>query len=258
MSMTFRIAVTNQKGGAGKTTTSINLAGALAARGHRVLGIDLDPQGHFTEGVGYDELYDANTTSMYDVLINIGESRLINDVIVAGEEFDVVPSHVDMFKLEGELTTARRREERLGMELDALETNYDYVIIDCPPNLGPITDNAILAARNLVIPAPTRSTAIRAMEILFDQIDVLSETYDVPITQLAVVANEVTTDSEADEMLEWFGDVFGDTIPVFEIRKRVALQRAWNNGVSIFEHAEECDMKAVYDDLAAHIEEISA
>ena len=253
----MRVAISNQKGGAGKTTTAINLAGGLAARGHSVLGIDVDPQGHFTEGVGFDELYDADIDSMYNVMTDISNSELINDVIVEGAEFDVIPSHVDMFKLEGELTTARRREERLGMALDALETEYDFVIIDCPPNLGPITDNAILAARNLVIPAPTRSTAIRAMEILFDQIEVLSETYEVTISQLAVVANEVTTDSEADEMLDWFGDVFGDAVPVYEIRKRVALQRAWNNGVSIFEHEEECDMEAVYDDLAAHIEEVA-
>ena len=252
--MTLRIAVSNQKGGAGKTTTAINVAGALNERGHRVLLVDLDPQGHATEGLGLEDLYDEDILSLYDVLIDIGESDSFPDLVREHEEMDVVPAHVDMFKLEGELTTARRREERLGMALDSVGEEYDYVIVDCPPNLGPLVDNALLACRNVIIPAPTRSTAIRAFEILFDQIDILKETFDIDIVPLAIVANEATTDSESDEMLDWFADVAGD-LPVFEVRKRVALQRAWNAGVSIFAHDEECDMTAVYLDLAAYLED---
>ncbi|MFC6823485.1 ParA family protein [Halopelagius fulvigenes] len=249
-----RIAVSNQKGGAGKTTTAINVAGALAERGHGVLLVDADPQGHATEGLGYEDEYDTEALSLYDVLIDIAETDRFPELIRHHEEFDVVPAHVQMFKLEGELTTARRREERLSMAFDSLEHEYDFVIVDCPPNLGPLVDNALLACRRVLIPAPTRTTAIRALEILFDQIEILAETFDVSIHPVALVANEVTTDSEAEKMLEWFDDVLGEGVPVFEVRKRVALQRAWNNGVSIFAHPEECDMTGVYDDVAAYLE----
>lgn len=251
----MRLAVSNQKGGAGKTTTAINVAGALATRGHDVLVVDIDPQGHATEGLGFEDAYDADVLSLYDILIDISATDRFPELVREHAEFDVVPAHVDMFKLEGELTTSRRREERLSMAFDALEETYDYILVDCPPNLGPLVDNALLACQNVLIPAPTRTTAIRALEILFDQIDVLGDTFDVEITPVAIVANEVTTDSEAEKMLDWFDDVTGGGVPVFEVRKRVALQRAWNNGVSIFAHGEECDMTSVYDDIAAYLED---
>ncbi len=254
--MEKRIAITNQKGGVGKTTLTINIAGALSKQGKEVLVVDLDPQGHATEGLGLQDMYEKEPPSLYDILVNLEGKASINDLIVNHEEFDVVPSNIDMFNAEPELTTSMRSRERLSMALDSLEKAYDYALVDCPPSLGNLTDNAVLACRNVLIPAQAEGTSIRALEILFDQIDTLEETYDQDIEELALVANRVEEDNEAKEMMEWFNDTFEERFPIYEVRKRVALKRAWNNGVSIFNHNEDCDMEEVFDDIANYLEEV--
>jgi chromosome partitioning protein len=143
------------------------------------------------------------------------------------------------------------------MALQHLEHDYEFVIVDCPPSLGNLTDNALLACRNILIPALAEGTSIRALEILFDQIDTLEQGFEVEIDDVGVVANRVENDGEAKEMMDWFEDTFGGRLPVWEIRKRVALKRAWANGASIFEHDEECDMEAVFDEIAQHLEEVA-
>ena len=255
----MRIGVTNQKGGAGKTTTTLNVAGALNHLGNDVLVIDLDPQGHATEGLGFEDLYDdPDRDSLFDVLPDLDRMDELEQLIVAHQEVDVVPSHERMINAEDELANVMKREERLNMLLDesGADQGWDYVLVDCPPNLGVLTDNAIVATGNVLIPAQAKSTSIRAIELLFKQLRSIESAFG-PVDELALVANEVEVDGEADEMMEWFRDVFEDKegCAVFEVRKRVALQRAWNNGVSIFEHEEESDMEEVYLDVARHLEE---
>jgi chromosome partitioning protein len=254
--MTTTIAVTNQKGGVGKTTVTINVAGALAERGHEVLVIDLDPQGHATEGLGLTDEYEADPPHLGSALANLDETKQITATIREHQEVDVIPSNIDMFTLETDLTGAMRSRERLSLVFDALDSAYEYVLVDCPPSLGHLTDNALLASQNVLIPALAEGTSIRALEILYDQIDTLAAGYDAEITEVGLVANRVEQDGEAEEMLEWFETTVGDRMPVWEVRKRVALKRAWNNGVSIFAHEEECDMERVFDEIAASLEEI--
>jgi len=255
----MRIGVTNQKGGAGKTTTTLNVAGALNQLGNDVLVIDLDPQGHATEGVGFEDLYDdPDRDSLFDVLPDLDRMGDLEQLVVEHQEVDVVPSHERMINAEDELANVMKREERLNMLLDesGADQQWDYVLVDCPPNLGVLTDNAIVATGHVLIPAQAKSTSIRAIELLFKQLRSIESAFG-PVDELALVANEVEVDGEADEMMEWFRDVFEDKegCAVFEVRKRVALQRAWNAGVSIFEHDEECDMEEVYLDVARHLEE---
>ncbi|MEZ3118218.1 ParA family protein [Halobaculum sp. MBLA0147] len=254
-----RIAITNQKGGAGKTTTTINVAGALSRRGYDVLVIDLDPQGHATEGLGFGDSYDArDRDSLYEVLPDLDRLDELESLVVTHDEMDLVPSHQRMINIEDELANARRREERLGMLLDDADTAWDVVLVDCPPNLGILTDNAVVATGQVLIPAQARSTSIRAIEQLFRQLRSIETAFD-DVDELGLVANEVGTDGEAEEMMDWFKETFENKehCEVFEIRKRVALQRAWNNGVSIFAHGEECDMEAEYDAIAGHLEEVT-
>ncbi|MCO8244889.1 MULTISPECIES: ParA family protein [unclassified Haladaptatus] len=253
--MTTKIAVSNQKGGAGKTTTSINVAGALNQLGYDVLLIDLDPQGHATEGVGLEDEYDADVISFYDVLPDLDVIDETAQLIYEHSEMDVIPSHQDMINIEDALAGVPNRENRLNMALNKLD-EYEYIVVDCPPNLGVLTDNALLACENVLIPAQTKTTSIRALELLFKQINALEAAFDTGIQEVGLVANEVGTDNEADEMMEWFEDVFEERAPVWEIRKRVALQRAWNAGGSIFEHEEDCDMEEVYLQIAESLEGI--
>lgn len=256
--MTYKVAVTNQKGGVGKTTLTINIAGALSKKDKGVLVVDLDPQGHATEGLGLQDEYEKKPPSLYDILVDLDNKPSINDLIVEHEEFDVVPSNIDMFNAEPELTTSMRSRERLSMALDSIEKDYDYVLVDCPPSLGNLTDNAVLACRKVLIPAQAEGTSIRALEILFDQIDTLEETYGEEIEELALVANRVEEDNEAKEMMEWFKNTFEGRFPIFEIRKRVKLKRAWNEGVSIFTHNESCDMEDVFSEIAIYLEGVRA
>lgn len=253
--MTTKIAVSNQKGGAGKTTTAINVAGGLNQLGHDVLLVDLDPQGHATEGVGFEDEYETDGISLYDVLPDLDILDDLDRLINEHREMDVIPSHQNMINIEDALAGVPNRENRLKMALDNLN-DYEYIIIDCPPNLGVLTDNALLACEHVLIPAQAKTTSIRALELLFKQINALEAAFGTDIREVGLVANEVGTDNEADEMMEWFREVFNDRAPVWEVRKRVALQRAWNAGGSIFEHEEDCDMEKVYLEIADTLEDI--
>ncbi|ADJ14516.1 ParA family protein [Halalkalicoccus jeotgali] len=247
--MAKKIAITNQKGGVGKTTVAINLAGALNQVGEDVLFVDLDPQGNATEGLGFTGEYDdASGPSLYDTLLS--DQSTINDILVDHDELRLAPSNIEMFNAEPELITEMRNRERLDMALEQLDADPDYIIIDCPPWLGILTDSALLACDSIVVPGLAESTSTRAVEILFDQVDTIEENFDETIAVDAIAANRVENDGESDEMMTWFRETFEPAVPVYEIRKRVALKRAWSNGTSIFHHEEECDMGDVFLEMA--------
>src|SRR5829696_8193026 len=147
--MTRIVAVANQKGGVGKTTTAINLAASVASRGYRVLLVDFDPQGNASSGVGYTR--DRIELSIYDALI--GEVAM-GDVIRPTEitTLFVVPSTTDLVGAEIELISAERRERFLADALAPVADEDDYIVIDCPPSLGLLTLNALVAAEGVVIP----------------------------------------------------------------------------------------------------------
>lgn len=255
--MTTKLAVTNQKGGVGKTTVAINVAGALADRGHAVLLVDLDPQGYLTSGVGFDDAYTAEPPSLYDALLDPA-NHAVDELVVHHEEFDVLPANIDMFNLEQELVSSMRGRERLSMLLEDVDV-YDYVIVDCPPSLGILTDNALLACHHVLIPAEAEDTSIRALDLLFKQIDTLEENYETRIQEIGLVVSNVDypLDNEQKGMLEWFEDTFGERIPIVEVRSRAAIKRAFNNGVSIFAHDEDCDQTGELLELAADLEDLS-
>jgi len=280
---TSRICFFNQKGGTGKTTVAINVAGALSKRDRDVLFVDVDPQGNATEGLGLLDEYDARPPTIFDVITDREARKSVDSLIVEHEEFDVLPANVDLLNIEYELTIAdlmgrmssaeaqeiladfainvdpsdlenRHAKGMLSKALDAINYEYDYILIDAPPFFGEISDNALYAARNVLIPSLTESTSQRAIELLFDQFDGLEEETGITIRDIGAIANRVESTKEAEKMKDWLATAFPD-VPVWNIRKRVALQRAYAGGVSIFEHTESSDMEELFMEIATELDD---
>lgn len=258
--MTQIIAVSNQAGGVGKTTTTINVGGALSKRGHDVLLIDADPQGTLTEGTGFRDLYDRKIPSLHQVMVDPTRTDEINDVIQHHDEFDVIPSNKAMDALKDMLVTqVANSEMRLKIALDELDDDYDYILIDCPPDLSQILDNALIAAENVIIPVEPTRRSIRAVEKMNEEIAYLTNSFPGQIDSieiLAIVVNAVegAMNNDTKQMLEFFSDAPHE---VFQIPDRVAIRRAWNNGVSIFTHEDPAkteDAREAYNEVAAMLE----
>lgn len=229
------VAVCNQKGGVGKTTVTINLGAALAVLGQRVLLIDLDPQGHLTEGVGLREYYDREDISLFDQLVH-SQGKLASLLIRPDHEaFHVMPTNYQMMLAEQSLYMARNREHKLKNMLGKLSDPFDWILLDCPPTLGNLTDNALNAAQKVVIPVQAESTSIRALELLFDQIESIEHGLNIQIHTLAIVPNLVQDSSLSRRTLEELRAEVPNVTP-FELRKRVILQSAWDAGHSIFNY----------------------
>ena len=203
VSATKVFAVANQKGGVGKTTTTISLGAAIAQAGKRVLLIDLDPQGNATTGVGVDA--HRFVRSMYDVLLD-DEVSLIDVVEPTGfANLFVAPATLDLAAVEQELTAVISRELRLKRAISSVEGDYDYIFIDCPPSLGLITINAFAAATDILVPVQAEFYALEGLNQLQRIVDLVQKNlnptlriskvvltmYDARNTLATDVANEV-------------------------------------------------------------------
>ncbi len=227
-------AVGNQKGGVGKTTLTINLSAALAYLGQRVLVIDVDPQGHLTQGIGHGKLWESGGYNLFRALTD-KEPDDIHRLITAheAERFDFIPSHGELALTERALAMARNREYRLRNLLQPIDGEYDWILIDCPPDLYGLTDNALNAARNIIVPIQAEGTSLWALNLLLDQIASMEKELRIAIQILAIVPNLVLDSAMAKKIL---ADLRRDVpnVTPFELRKRVMLQQAWSAGQSIF------------------------
>jgi chromosome partitioning protein len=255
--MTRRIGVLQQKGGVGKTTDVINVAGALADRGLSVLAVDMDPQGYLTHRLGFKDAYEADTTTLYDAMMQ-PEDHDLSQLVVEHDEFDLVPANVDMFLLEQDIIETDTAERtRLRTLLDEAD-QWDVIIIDAPPSLGVLNDNVALAAEELLVPVEADDSSRLALNHLLRQLDTLEAQYDVRIDFAGVVVSNVEypLDNEQRENIEWFQDRFEDYVPIWTVRNRAAIKRAVKNGGSVFaEDAESTDMADVFAEIAEVIDD---
>ena len=228
--MTRIIAIANQKGGVGKTTTAVNLAAALTQSPRRVLLVDIDPQGNATMGAGVDKRDLGH--SITEVLL--GECTVEQAILKTGEGYDLLPGNIDLTAVEIQLMDMTGREGRLKQALASLGDRYQYILIDCPPSLSLLTLNALAAADGVLVPMQCEYYALEGLSSLINTIDALKlklnpqlEIFGVVRTMFDVRNN--LANAVSGELTKHFGDiVFRSIIP-----RNVRLAEAPSHGQSI-------------------------
>jgi len=228
------IAVTNQKGGVGKTTTSVNLAASLAETGRRILLIDLDSQGNATMGSGIDK-HDVEMTG-YELLMGHAEIRA---VIIRAEEagYDLLPGNSDLTAAEVELLNKDDRERRLRAALSYVQNDYDLIVIDCPPSLNMLTVNALAAAHGVLIPIQCEYYALEGLSALLDTIEQVRVSINPELNIEGLLRtmydarNNLSNDVSA-QLQEHFGEKLYRTI----IPRNVRLAEAPSHGLPVLRY----------------------
>lgn len=242
------IGVVNQKGGVGKTTTAVNLATAVAAIGKRALLIDIDPQGNASTGLGIPT--EKRVVTIYDVILGMcdAQSAIMKSCV---PRLDILPSTVDLSGAEIELVTMDNRNFKLRDALANIETHYDYIFIDCPPSLGLLTLNSLVAASRVVVPLQCEFFALEGLSHLLRTIELiranLNPTLDIQGIVLTMYdkRNRLTEQVEAD-VREYLGDKVYKTV----IPRNVRISEAPSHGKPAMVYDLQCPGSLAYARLA--------
>lgn len=238
------IAISNQKGGVGKTSTCINFAAGLALKGKKVLVVDMDAQGNATTGLGISKSELEN--SIYDVLINETPAK---SVIVSTkvDNLSVLPSSIDLAGAEVELVSQKGREKRLALALAKIKDDYDYVIIDCPPAIGLLTINALAAADGVLIPIQSEYYALEGLSQLVNTIKLVVKSLNPKLTIEGVLitmydGRALISRQIVDEIKKYFGSKVYDTV----IPRNIRVSEAPSHGKPVMLHDKRCRGSVAY------------
>jgi chromosome partitioning protein len=245
------VAITNQKGGVGKTTTCVNLAAALVATRRKVLLIDLDPQGNATMGSGVSK--NDLDLSAYDVLVMTATIDQVLQASSAGG-YDLIPSNADLTAAEVELLQVQDREQCLKKALLAVRDRYDFILIDCPPSLSMLTINALTAANSVLIPMQCEYYALEGLSALLNTIKRITsalnpELYIEGLLRTMYDPRNSLTRDVSEQLLEHFGDkVYRTMIP-----RNVRLAEAPSYGMPVLKYDEKSSGARAYLTLAGEM-----
>lgn len=244
------IAVAAQKGGVGKTTSAINIGAELAAAGQRVLLVDLDPQGHLSEGFGLSagEL----KTEISQVLLR--EIPLSDIILPLRDNLDLAPANIRLAHVETTLFSLPRREDRLKQALEALQAPYDVVLIDCPPSLGNLTINAFSAASEALIPMAVEFYSLLGVQLLLDSIANTRVEINPNLEVLGILPTRMNRTNHAQAVLEKAREDWSET-HLFEppIPEAVAVRDAAAAGQPLREYAPNSPATAAYAAIAKEL-----
>lgn len=249
--MTRILAVTNQKGGVGKTTTSVNLSAALAQSGQRVLLVDLDPQGNATMGSGIDKR--NLSSSVYQVLLGLIEAK---DAIHKSEAggYDVIPANRDLAGAEIEMVDIDQREHRLKQALQSISDNYDFIILDCPPSLSMLTINGLVAAGAVMIPMQCEYYALEGLSDLVNTIKRVKQHLNPTIEIEGLLRTMFDPrNSLAQQVSAQLQSHFATKVYTTVIPRNVRLAEAPSFGVPAISLDRACKGSQAYLQLAAEL-----
>jgi len=243
------IAIFNQKGGVGKTTTNINLGACLALRGKKVLIVDIDPQGNTTSGIGASKR--ALEYTLYDVLITEGFN--VRDAICSTKtaNLDLLPASVDLAGAEIELVSLEGREKRLKKAIDAVRDDYDYIFVDCPPSLGLLTINALTAVDSVLIPIQCEFYALEGVSQLMNTIQLVRANMNPDIEISGVVLSMFDGRTNLSlQVLQEVKNYFGDLVFRTVIPRNVRLAEAPSYGMPIIKYDPSSKGAMAYEAFA--------
>ena len=250
------IAICNQKGGVGKTTTTVNLGVGLAMQGKKVLLVDADPQCDLTTCLGWsdtDNLKNTLSDKMMEV-VRGSESNPLNGILHHKENVDLVPASSDLFDFEISLVTAMNREVILKNYLSEVKNKYDYVLIDCSPSLGMMTLNSLSAADSVIIPVQAQFLAMRGMAKITSVIEIVKERLNPNLSIGGIVITQFDKRKTLNKSVaEIINDSFCDKVFKTIVRDNVALAEAPIKGKNVFEYNKNCNGAKDYMALAQEV-----
>jgi chromosome partitioning protein len=242
------IAFANQKGGVAKTTTTLNLAAAFVEEGHRVLCVDMDPQGNLTMSQGIDP--DSLERSMFDVLVYDLPIR----EVVRTREVDIACASIDLAGAEIAMSTKIGRERSLDKALKGIESDYDFICIDTPPSLGLLTINALTAADKVIVPVQCEYLSMRGLIQLQNTLSMIQENLNPNVDIAGILPTMVDTRTlHAKEAIEILEENFGDRVFGARIRKTVRFAEAPVKGMSVLKYDPTGTAADAYRQLAKEV-----